>query len=501
MPHALRPAAAPGRLLSCGVMAKPHSLPTQAEDFSAWYNDIVYRADLVDLGPVRGSFVIKPYGYALWENIQRDLDAMFKATGHENLYFPMLIPMSFFQREADHVEGFAPELAVVTHAGGKELEEPLAIRPTSETIIGELYSKWVQSYRDLPLLYNQWCNVMRWELRTRPFLRTTEFLWQEGHTAHATAEEALAETRRMLEVYAEFAETYGALPVIKGEKTEGERFAGALQTLTIEAMMRDGKALQSGTSHYMGENFARAFDISFNDVNNEQAYAHTTSWGFSTRFIGALIMGHGDDKGLIMPPKLAPVQVVILPIYRANDEEAKGRVLAEAEVVRAALVAAGVRVKVDDREGMSPGRKFVDWEVKGVPLRVEIGPKDIDQGVAIVADRLSGEKQSVSLPALAAHVSLALGAFHDALYRRAVEFREQHVFHADTYEELKEKVELGFVYATHCGDSASERAIQEETKATVRCIPLDGPSAEGTVCVHTGRPSGYARKVVFAKAY
>ncbi|MCW5819669.1 MAG: proline--tRNA ligase, partial [Trueperaceae bacterium] len=323
-------------------MAKPQGLPPQADDFSGWYNDVVYRADLVDLGPVRGAFVIKPYGYALWENIQRELDAMFKATGHENLYFPMLIPMSFFQREADHVEGFAPELAVVTHAGGKELEEPLAIRPTSETIIGELYSKWVQSYRDLPLLYNQWCNVMRWELRTRPFLRTTEFLWQEGHTAHANAQEALDETRRMLEVYAAFAEEFGALPVIKGEKTDGERFAGALQTLTIEAMMRDGKALQSGTSHYMGENFARAFNISFNDVDNQQAYAHTTSWGFSTRFIGALIMGHGDDKGLIMPPKLAPVQVVVLPIYRANDEEAKGRVMAAVATMRAELVANGV---------------------------------------------------------------------------------------------------------------------------------------------------------------
>lgn len=482
-------------------MAKPQGLPPQAEDFSGWYNDVVYRADLVDLGPVRGAFVIKPYGYALWENIQRELDAMFKATGHENLYFPMLIPMSFFQREADHVEGFAPELAVVTHAGGKELEEPLAIRPTSETIIGELYSKWVQSYRDLPLLYNQWCNVMRWELRTRPFLRTTEFLWQEGHTAHANAQEALEETRRMLEVYAEFAERFGALPVIKGEKTDGERFAGALQTLTIEAMMRDGKALQSGTSHYMGENFARAFNISFNDVDNQQAYAHTTSWGFSTRFIGALIMGHGDDKGLIMPPKLAPIQVVILPIYRANDEEAKGRVMAAVATLRAELAAEGVRVKVDDREGLSPGRKFVDWELKGVPLRVEIGPKDLEQGVGTLADRLSGEKRAVPLGELAERVPAELEAFHAALYERATAFRAQRIYHAETYEELKELVELGFVYATHCGDPESEKAIQEETKATVRCIPLDGPSAEGTVCVHTGRPSGYARKVIFAKAY
>lgn len=482
-------------------MSKPKTLPTQAEDFSAWYNDIVYRADLVDLGPVRGAFVIKPYGYALWENIQRELDAMFKATGHENLYFPMLIPMSYFQREAEHVEGFAPELAIVTHAGGKELEEPLAIRPTSETIIGELYSKWVQSYRDLPLLYNQWCNVMRWELRTRPFLRTTEFLWQEGHTAHATADEALAETRLMLEVYAEFAEKYAAVPVIKGEKTAGERFAGALSTLTIEAMMRDAKALQSGTSHYLGENFARAFNISFNDVNNQQAFAHTTSWGFSTRFIGAIVMTHGDDKGLILPPKLAPHQVVLLPIYRANDADATARVLTEVETLRAALVAQGVRVKVDNRDGLSPGRKFNEWEQKGVPLRIEIGPKDLEQGVGMLADRLTGEKRAVPLGELAVRVPQELEAFHDALFQRAREFREQHIYHANTYEELKEMVELGFVYATHCGDPESEKAIQEETKATVRCIPLEGPSAEGTVCVHTGRPSGYARKVIFAKAY
>ncbi len=482
-------------------MSKSKALPTQAEDFSAWYNDIVYRADLVDLGPVRGAFVIKPYGYALWENIQRELDAMFKATGHENLYFPMLIPMSYFEREAQHVEGFAPELAIVTHAGGKELEEPLAIRPTSETIIGELYSKWVQSYRDLPLLYNQWCNVVRWEMRTRPFLRTSEFLWQEGHTAHATAEEAQDETRLMLEVYAEFAEKFAAVPVIKGEKTAGERFAGALSTLTIEAMMRDGKALQSGTTHYLGENFARVFNISFNDVNNQQAFAHTTSWGFSTRFIGAIVMSHGDDKGLILPPRLAPHQVVVLPIYRANDEDTKGRVMAAVGELRSQLVALGVRVKVDDRDGISPGRKFNEWEQKGVPLRVEIGPKDLEQGVGMLADRLSGEKRAVPLSELAAQVPEELEAFHEALFRRALEFREQHVFHAETYEELKEGVEKGFVYATHCGDPESEKIIQEELKATVRCIPLEGPSAEGTVCVHTGRPSGYARKVIFARAY
>ncbi len=482
-------------------MAKNNALPTHAEDFSGWYNDIVYRADMVDQGPVRGSMIIKPYGYSLWENIQKNLDAMFKATGHENLYFPMLIPMSFFEREAQHVEGFAPELAVVTHAGGKELEEPLAIRPTSETIIGEAYSRWVQSYRDLPLLYNQWVNVMRWELRTRPFLRTTEFLWQEGHTAHATAEEALAETRLMLDIYAEFAEEFGAVPVIKGEKTEGERFAGALMTLTIEAMMRDAKALQSGTSHYMGENFSRAFDITFNDVNNEQAYAHTTSWGFSTRFIGAIIMTHGDDKGLIMPPRLAPVQLVVVPIYRANDEAAKTSVMEAVNRLTGELKGSGVRVKVDDREGLSPGRKFNEWEQKGVPLRVELGPKDLEQGVALLADRITGDKRSVPLGELAGQIPGALEEFHQALFQRAASFRADHTFHAGNYDEFRQYVERGFVYATHCGKAECEDAIQEETKATARCIPLEGPSAEGSTCVKCGERSDYPRKVVFAKAY
>lgn len=481
-------------------MAKHPALTSQSEDFSAWYNELVYRAELVDLGPVRGAFVIRPYGYALWENIQRELDAMFKATGHENLYFPMLIPMSYFQREAKHVEGFSPELAVVTHAGGQELEEPLAIRPTSETIIGELYSKWVQSYRDLPLLYNQWCNVMRWELRTRPFLRTTEFLWQEGHTAHATESEARAEVRQILDVYATFAEEFAAVPVIRGEKTEGERFAGAVQTLTIEAMMRDGKALQSGTSHYLGQNFAKAFDISFNDVDNQQAFAHTTSWGFSTRFIGAIIMSHGDDQGLIMPPKLAPHQVVVVPVGRGNDEEGRARVAVEVDRITAELRRAGVRVKVDARDA-SPGAKFYEWGQKGVPLRVEIGPKDLDAGTALVKDRLMPEKVAVPLSGLVAYLAAALPDFHDRLYERARSFREERTVEAHTFEALVEGVERGFVIATHCGDPASEQAIQEATKATVRCIPLEGVSAEGTVCVHTGRPSGYANKVVFAKAY
>lgn len=482
-------------------MSKSKGLTAQSADFPAWYNEIVYRADLADLSPVRGSMVIKPYGYALWENIQASLDRKFKETGHVNLYFPLLIPMSFFEREASHVEGFSPELAVVTHAGGKELEEPLAIRPTSETIIGEMYSKWIQSYRDLPLLYNQWANVLRWEMRTRPFLRTTEFLWQEGHTAHADADEAIEETMRMLEVYATFAEDLAALPVIRGEKTEGERFAGALNTFTIEAMMRDGKALQSATSHYMGQNFARAFDITFNDINNEQAFVHTTSWGMSTRIIGAIIMAHGDDRGLIMPPRLAPHQVVIVPIMRNKTPEANEAVVAKAKELADQLIKAGVRVKLDNREGMSPGWKFNEWEQKGIPLRIELGPKDLENGVALLANRLADGKEELPLEDLAGLIPGRLEDFHNALFQRALDFRNENTQHAETYEELKEMVEHGFVYATHCGDPESEKQIQEETKATIRCIPLDGPSAEGSVCVHTGKPSGYARKVIFAKAY
>lgn len=474
-------------------------LTPQHEDFSAWYNEVVYKADLADLSPVRGSMVIRPYGYALWENIQAALDKMFKETGHENLYFPMLIPISFFEREKAHVAGFSPELAVVTHAGGKELEEPLAIRPTSETIIGEMYSKWIQSYRDLPLLYNQWCNVMRWEMRTRPFLRTTEFLWQEGHTAHATADEAMAETLRMVGVYAEFAEQHAAIPVIQGEKTPGERFAGALRTYTIEAMMRDTKALQSGTSHYMGENFARAFNITFNDVNNQQAYAHTTSWGLSTRMIGAIIMAHGDDQGLIMPPRLAPFQAVIIPIYRRDDSEARQRVLSAVEALAQELRATGVRVKVDDRE-QSPGWKFNEWELRGVPLRLELGPKDLAAGQVVIANRLHGRKETVPLASAAALVGERLTQFHHDLYARAKAFREAHSAVVADYPSLKRQVEAGWAYATHCGDPACEAAIQEDTKATPRCIPFEGPAAAGG-CVRCGRPSAYPRQVIFAKAY
>ena len=480
-------------------MAK-NKLTPQAQDFSAWYNEIVYKADLADLSPVRGSMVIKPYGFALWENIQRGLDDRFKATGHENLYFPLLIPMHFFEREASHVEGFSPELAVVTHAGGKELEEPLAIRPTSETIIGEMYSKWVQSYRDLPLLYNQWANVLRWELRTRPFLRTTEFLWQEGHTAHATEEEAMAETVQMVNIYTEFAENAGALPVVTGEKTEGERFAGAKVTYTIEAMMRDTKALQSGTSHYMGTNFAEAFNIAFNDENNEQAFAHTTSWGVSTRFIGALIMAHGDDKGLIMPPKLAPQQVVIVPIYRRDDEAAQASVMAEVDKLASSLRDVGVRVKVDARDGMSPGFKFNEWEQKGVPIRLELGPKDLEQNVVVMSNRLKEDKETLPLDEVTMRVLAELSAFHTDLFNRAKAFREEHSLEVNDFEAFKANIENNWLYVNHCGRAECEKAIQEQTKATPRCIPFAGPAADGP-CVRCDGESPYERRVIFAKAY
>ncbi|HEX7022050.1 MAG TPA: proline--tRNA ligase, partial [Trueperaceae bacterium] len=437
---------------------------------------------------------------AIWERMQDELDRRIKAAGARNAYFPLLMPMSFFEREAEHVEGFSPELAVVTHAGGKDLEEPLAIRPTSETIIGEMYSKWIQSYRDLPLLYNQWCNVVRWELRTRPFLRTTEFLWQEGHTAHATAEEALTETTQMVNVYADFAENYAAVPVVRGEKTAGERFAGAEITYTIEAMMRDTKALQSATSHYMGTNFAKAFDITFNDIDNEQAYAHTTSWGFSTRFIGAIIMAHGDDKGLILPPRLAPYQVVILPITRKDDETTRESVLAEVDRLASGLRDLGVRAHVDDREGMSPGWKFNEWEQKGVPLRLELGPKDLERNEVVVANRLTDAKEMVPLADAARFVEAELERFHHKLFQRALDFREAHSFTAETYDAFKEKIEEGWVYANHCGDPACEAVIQEDTKATPRCIPFEGPTADGP-CIRCGGDSAYARKVIFAKAY
>jgi len=490
-------------------MAKVKGPTPQSQDFSQWYLDTIQLAELADYGPVRGTIVVRPYGYALWENIQRELDRMFKETGHQNAYFPLFIPMSFLQKEAEHVEGFSPELAVVTHAGGEELEEPLAVRPTSETIIGYMWSKWIRSWRDLPQLLNQWNNVVRWEKRTRPFLRTSEFLWQEGHTAHATREEAEEETARMLGVYLDFVRNYAAIPAIPGKKTEREKFAGAVYTTTLEAMMRDGRALQSATSHFLGQNFARAFDITFQDKDLEEKYVWTTSWGLSWRIIGGIIMTHGDDKGLVLPPKLAPIQVVIVPIYKAETRE---KVLGAARELERALLSAGVRVHTDDRDQYTPGFKFNDWEVRGVPLRVELGPRDVEAGTAVIKPRI-GEKETLPLEGLAEEVPRRLEAFQDFLYQRALAFRREHTQVVDDYEAFKKAVEKGFALAYHCGDEACERAIQEETKATARVIPLEFPAhgveqddevlretGEG-VCVRCGRPAAYGRRVVFARAY
>ncbi|TFU27265.1 proline--tRNA ligase [Thermus tengchongensis] len=477
-------------------MAKEKGLTPQSQDFSEWYLEVIQRAELADYGPVRGTIVVRPYGYALWENIQGVLDRMFKETGHQNAYFPLFIPMSFLRKEAEHVEGFSPELAVVTHAGGEELEEPLAVRPTSETVIGYMWSRWIKSYRDLPQLLNQWGNVVRWEMRTRPFLRTSEFLWQEGHTAHATREEAEEEVRRMLGIYARLAREYAALPVIEGLKTEKEKFAGAVYTTTIEAMMRDGKALQSGTSHYLGENFARAFDIKFQDKDLQVKYVHTTSWGLSWRFIGAIIMTHGDDGGLILPPRLAPIQVVVVPIYR---EQSREQVLEAAFDLKKRLLQAGLRVHLDDRDQYTPGYKFHEWELKGVPFRIELGPKDLEAGEAVLASRLGG-KERISLEVLPALLPEKLDAFHQALYQRALDFQKAHTRKVDTYGEFKEAVQGGFALAFHCGDKACEKAIQEETTATTRCVPFEAEPEEG-LCVRCGRPSAYGKRVVFAKAY
>ncbi len=469
----------------------------QSEDFSAWYNELVLKAELADRGPVRGTMVIRPYGYRMWELIQSELDQRIKATGHDNAYFPLFIPEEHLRREAEHVEGFAPELAVVTHAGGKDLEEPFVVRPTSETVIGDLYSKWISSYRDLPLKLNQWANVVRWELRPRLFLRTTEFLWQEGHTAHATEEEALAETMTALGFYTEIADDLALLSPIVGEKTPGERFAGAVRTFTLEPMMRDGRALQAGTSHYLGQNFARAFDITFNAADGTLGHCYTTSWGLSTRLIGGIVMGHGDDHGLVLPPAFAPFQVVIVPIGRDADLT---RVLAAVERLRDEIAAQGVRVKVDDRSHLSPGFKFNEWELKGTPLRIELGPRDLDASVATLVDRLTGDKQQVALDALAPLVPLQLARFAAALHERSRRFREEHTVAADTFEELAAGVEQGFALALHCGRAECEDAIKERTSATPRCVPLEGPAEAGR-CAACGQPSAYGTRVVFARAY
>jgi prolyl-tRNA synthetase len=476
-----------------------NKLPARSEDFSEWYNQLVLKAELADYAPVRGCMIVRPYGWAIWENIQQTLDRRFKATGHVNAAFPLLIPQSFIEREKAHVEGFAPELAVVTIGGGKKLEEPLVIRPTSETIIGHAYAKWIQSYRDLPVLINQWNSVVRWELRTKMFLRTLEFFWQEGHTAHATYEEAEAETRQMLDVYTDFAVNEAAVPVIPGRKTESERFAGADQTYSIEAMMGDGKALQAGTSHNLGQNFAKSFDIRYLDKEGKLQHCWTTSWGLSTRFIGAIIMVHGDDQGLVLPPRLAPFQVVVVPIFKTDEE--KQVVLETARRLRVELVEAGIRVKLDEREGMTPGFKFNDWEMRGVPLRIEIGPKDVAKGSVVLARRDKPGKAGKSFAeqaGLSRVVADMLVDIQQALYDRALAFREAHTREVNDYNEFKAAVEAGFALAHWCGNSKCEEQIKEQTKATIRCIPL-AQSGEPGKCILCGEPS--QEKVIFARAY
>jgi prolyl-tRNA synthetase len=478
------------------------SVTPQSEDFSAWYNDVVFRAELVDRGPVRGSMVIRPYGYRIWELLQADLDGRIKATGHQNAYFPLLIPQSYMQREAEHVEGFAPELFTVTHAGGKELEEPLVIRPTSETIIGEMMAKWISSHRDLPLLLNQWANVLRWEMRPRMFLRTSEFLWQEGHTAHASAADALAETMLALGFYQDVAVEVAALATVPGEKTPGERFAGAERTFTIEAMMRDGRALQAGTSHFMGTNFAKAFGITFTSEGGAAELCHTTSWGMSTRMVGGLIMTHGDDKGLVLPPAVAPYQVVIVPIGRGAEA---GTTLSAAAGLAAALRRAGVRTHVDDRPQVSPGFKFNDWEMRGVPIRLELGPRDLASGTALMSRRLDyGQtdtgKQAIPLDAAPDLMLAELAAFQAMLTLRAADFRDDHTATVDSWPEFAAAVAAGWALALHCGEPACEEEIKAETTATPRCIPLDGEPEQGT-CIRCGKPSAYGKRLIFARAY
>jgi prolyl-tRNA synthetase len=470
----------------------------QSEDFSAWYNELVTRAQLVERGPAKGTMVIRPYGYRVWELLQAELDRRIKDTGHENAYFPLFIPESYLKREAEHVEGFAPELAVVTHAGGKELEEPLVVRPTSETVIGEMMARWISSYRDLPLLLNQWANVVRWELRPRMFLRTTEFLWQEGHTAHADEADAMRETLQMLDVYEQVARDIAAIPVVPGEKTPGERFAGAVQTFTIEGMMRDGKALQCGTSHYLGTNFAKAFGIQFSNDAGQLELCHTTSWGMSTRMIGGVIMTHGDDKGLVLPPQLAPYQVVIVPIARGDQSEA---VLEAVRTLATRLKDAGIRVHVDDRPQVSPGFKFNDWEMRGVPLRLEIGPRDLAAGTALMAKRLGGEgKIAVSIEDAPEVLRAALADFQAFLLQRATEFRESRTVPVNTWAEFSAAVSTGWARALHCGRPECEDEIKAETAATPRCIPLAGAQETGA-CIRCDAPSAYGKRVLFGRAY
>lgn len=476
-------------------------LPSRSENFSEWYNQLVIKAELADYAPVRGCMVVRPYGWALWENIQQALDRRFKATGHVNAAFPLFIPMSFLEKEKEHVEGFSPELAIVTIGGGEILEEPLVVRPTSETIIGYMYSKWIKSYRDLPVLINQWGNVVRWELRTKLFLRTLEFYWQEGHTAHATSKEAEEETMQMLSVYADFAIKEGAVPVVPGVKTESEKFAGAVRSTTIEAMMGDTRALQAGTSHYLGQNFSKAFDIKYLDSHNELQYVWTTSWGLSTRFIGAIIMTHGDDQGLVLPPKLAPIQVVIIPIYK--NEEEKSQVMQAVGELKQELLddPRSYRIHVDSRDEVTPGFKFNEWELRGVPLRIEIGPKDLAKGTVAFARRDKPGREGKSFVPrahLADQVSEMLANIQLSLYDKALAFRQSNTYQTSGFEQLREAVQKGWAFAWFCGSSDCENKIKEETKATARCIPLDQPGGEGE-CVCCGENS--TQKVYFARAY
>ncbi len=486
-------------------------ITSKNEDYSQWYNEIVIKADLAEHSSVKGCMVIKPYGYSIWEKMQAVLDRRFKETGHSNAYFPLFIPKSFFSKEAAHVDGFATECAVVTHYRLKndgngniivdetaKLEEELIVRPTSETIIWNTYRGWIESYRDLPILINQWANVVRWEMRTRLFLRTTEFLWQEGHTAHATQEEAIAETEQMLEVYAKFAEEFMAVPVVRGRKSENERFAGAIDTLCIEALMQDGKALQAGTSHFLGQNFAKAFDVKFTNKEGKQEYVWATSWGVSTRLMGALIMSHSDDSGLVLPPKLAPIQVVIVPIHKGADDLTK--ITAYVDTLIVELKALGVSVKYDDRDSQRPGFKFAEYELKGVPVRVAIGPRDMENKVVEIARRDTKEKTSVSQDNLASYIANLLEEIQNNIYQKALKFRDEHITEANSYEEFKQLLDekTGFISAHWDGTVETEKLIKEETKATIRCIPLDNKLEDG-VCIYSGKPS--KQRVLFARAY
>lgn len=486
-------------------------LTSRSENYSQWYQDLVLKADLAENSAVRGSMVIKPYGYAIWEKMQAQLDKMFKDTGHENAYFPLFIPKSFFSKEADHVEGFAKECAVVTHYrlkndeenGGvvvdpaAKLEEELIVRPTSETIIWHTYKNWIQSYRDLPILLNQWANVVRWEMRTRLFLRTAEFLWQEGHTAHATKAEAMEETVKMINVYGDFAERFMALPVVKGTKSANERFAGALETYTIEALMQDGKALQSGTSHFLGQNFAKAFDVKFANKEGKEEFVWATSWGVSTRLMGALIMAHSDDNGLVLPPKLAPYQVVIVPIYK--KEEQLNAISEKVNELMAKLKARGISVRYDDSDNRKPGWKFAQYELKGVPVRLALGPRDLENGTVEVARRDTLEKTSTNLENVDEYIEQLLEDIQKNIYQKALDFRAENTVKVDTYEDFKAAVKKGgFVLAHWDGSSETEERIKNETKATIRCLPLEYEEEEGT-CIYSGKPSG--RRVLFAQAY